>query len=148
MLNSIRFGDNFELDRRSRKLYRAGRLLRLERIPMEVLQLLMERNGEVVTREEIVAKIWGDGVFLDTDNSINGAIRKVRQVLRDNPENPEFIQTVTGVGYRFISQLPSESPDPPMSPVSEPFPQTVPDLVTDTPQADSPPFGTAHGKSF
>jgi TolB-like protein/DNA-binding winged helix-turn-helix (wHTH) protein/Tfp pilus assembly protein PilF len=122
-LNSIRFGDKFELERQSRKLYRDGRLLRLERIPTEVLLLLIEKNGQIVTREEMIQKIWGDGVFFDTDNSINVAIRKVRHALRDDPENPQFIQTVTGYGYRFIAALPLESPDPIASPAAPTPPQ-------------------------
>lgn len=101
----IRFGDNFELDRRSQRLSRAGRTLKLERIPTEILVLLIERNGETVSREQIIERIWGNGVFLDTDNSINGAIRKIRQVLKDDPEQPQFIQTITGWGYRFIAPV-------------------------------------------
>ena len=117
-LDSIRFGDKFELERQSRKLYRDGRLLRLERIPTEVLLLLIEKNGQIVTRDEMIQKIWGDGVFFDTDNSINVAIRKVRHALRDDPENPQFIQTVTGYGYRFIATVPFESPDPIATPAA------------------------------
>lgn len=79
--------------------------VRLERIPLEVLFLLVEHPGEIVTREEIVARVWGNGVFLDTDNSIRGAIRKIRQALKDNPEQPRFIQTLTGRGYRFIAPV-------------------------------------------
>ncbi|MGA9354236.1 MAG: winged helix-turn-helix domain-containing protein [Terriglobales bacterium] len=101
----IRFGDDFELDRRSQKLSRAGRTLKLERIPTEILVLLIEKNGETVSREQIIERIWGNGVFLDTDNSINGAIRKIRQALKDDPEQPQFIQTITGSGYRFIAPV-------------------------------------------
>jgi predicted ATPase len=72
---------------------------------MELLLLLVERRGELVTREEIVARIWGKDVFLDTDNSINAAIRKLRQVLNDDPEQPRFIHTVTGRGYRFVAPV-------------------------------------------
>jgi TolB-like protein/DNA-binding winged helix-turn-helix (wHTH) protein/Tfp pilus assembly protein PilF len=102
---SIRFGEDFELDLRPRRLRRNDRVLKLERIPLEILILLLERRGEIVSRDEIVARIWGNDVFLDTDNSIRGAIRKVRQVLKDDPETPRFIQTVTGRGYRFIAQV-------------------------------------------
>src|SRR5215471_1673465 len=76
-----------------------------ESIPLELLFLLVEHNGEIVSREQIVSRIWGDGVFLDTDNSIRGAVRKLRQVLKDNVESPRFIQTVTGQGYRFIAPV-------------------------------------------
>jgi len=101
----IRFADDFELDVNARWLRRGSRPLKLERIPLEILILLVEHQGEIVTRDEIVAKIWGKGVFLDTDNGIRGAIRKIRQVLKDDPEQPKFIQTVTGRGYRFIAPV-------------------------------------------
>jgi len=102
---SIRFGEDFEFDLRACRLRRSGRVLKLERIPMEVLAVLVEQRGQLVSREHIVERIWGKDVFLDTDNSINGAIRKIRQALRDNPEEPRFIQTVTGRGYRFIAPI-------------------------------------------
>lgn len=102
---SIAFGEGFELDLRPRRLRRGSRMLKLERIPLEILLLLLEHPGEIVTREEIVARVWGEDVFLDTDNSIRGAIRKIRQVLKDDPEQPRFIQTATGRGYRFIAPV-------------------------------------------
>jgi TolB-like protein/DNA-binding winged helix-turn-helix (wHTH) protein/Flp pilus assembly protein TadD len=110
---SIRFGEDFELDLRPRRLRRGSRVLKLERIPLEILILLLEHRGEIVSRDEIVARIWGKDVFLDTDNSIRGAIRKVRQVLKDDPEAPRFIQTVTGQGYRFIAPVISAEEAPP-----------------------------------
>jgi TolB-like protein/DNA-binding winged helix-turn-helix (wHTH) protein/Tfp pilus assembly protein PilF len=102
---SIRFGEDFEFDLTTRRLSRSNRVLKVERIPLEILALLIERWGETVPRDEIVARVWGRGAFLDTDNSIRGAIRKIRQVLKDDPEQPYFIQTVTGEGYRFIAPL-------------------------------------------
>lgn len=129
--DSVRFGDDFEFDLGAYRLCRSGRVLKLERIPLEVLAVLVERSGQVVSREHIVERIWGKGAFLDTDNSINGAIRKVRQVLKDDPEQPRFIQTVTGKGYRFIA--PVTYPD-----VQRPVP--VPDLLPalDEPLPDHP----------
>src|SRR5437867_2788715 len=87
----IRFED-FEVDESASRLRRGGRVLKLERIPLEILVLLLDRPGEIVTRDEIATKVWGKGVFLDTDNSTRGAIRKIRQVLKDDPEQPRFIQ--------------------------------------------------------
>jgi TolB-like protein/DNA-binding winged helix-turn-helix (wHTH) protein len=107
----VKFGDGLELDRNSYELRRAGRAQKLERIPLDILFLLVERNGQLVTREDIIGKIWGKDVFLDTDSSINGAIRKIRQVLRDDPENPVFVQTVTGKGYRLAAVTGAEVPD-------------------------------------
>jgi predicted ATPase/DNA-binding winged helix-turn-helix (wHTH) protein len=103
--NSIRFGEDFDVDLRTYELRRAGRILKLERIPTELLLFLIESRGELVTREQIIERIWGKDVFLDTDNSINAAIRKIRQVLKDNPEQPRFVQTITGRGYRFIATV-------------------------------------------
>ena len=100
----VKFED-FELDTRAYQVRRSGRTLKLERIPMEVLLLLAERRGQLVTREEIIEKLWGKDVFLDTDNAINTAIRKIRQVLKDDPDQPRFVQTITGKGYRFIAPV-------------------------------------------
>ena len=102
---TIEIGGEFELDLQCRKLRRGGRRVPIERIPLEILIFLIEKNNEPVTRDQIVDRIWGRNVFLDTDNSINGAIRKIRQVLRDDSDDPRFIQTVTGTGYRFIASV-------------------------------------------
>lgn len=107
----IDIGEGFELDLRAYELRRAGRTLKLERIPMELLLLLLEHRGELVTREQIVERIWGKEVFLDTDNSINAAIRKLRQTLGDNAEQPRYVQTITGRGYRFMA-LPAGNSGP------------------------------------
>ena len=104
----VRFGEGFELDLKTRQLLRFGQLVKLERIPLEVLILLVEKQGALVERDEIVAKVWGAS-FLDTDNAINGSIRKIRQVLKDNPEEPKYIQTITSKGYRFVAEV-QESP--------------------------------------
>jgi TolB-like protein/DNA-binding winged helix-turn-helix (wHTH) protein/Tfp pilus assembly protein PilF len=72
---------------------------------MELLLLLVEQRGQIVTRDQIIERVWGKDVFLDTDNSINAAIRKVRQVLKDDPQQPRFVQTITGRGYRFIAPV-------------------------------------------
>jgi TolB-like protein/DNA-binding winged helix-turn-helix (wHTH) protein/Tfp pilus assembly protein PilF len=119
----IRFGDELELDRRAYELRRSGRSLKLERIPMELLLLLVERRGELVSREEIIEKIWGKDVFLDTDSSINAAVRKIRQALKDDPERPLFVQTITGKGYRFVAAV--EKPDLPSIEKRVEFEQTA-----------------------
>jgi TolB-like protein/DNA-binding winged helix-turn-helix (wHTH) protein/Flp pilus assembly protein TadD len=120
---SLRFGEDFELDFCPRRLRRGRHLLKLERIPLELLVLLLERHGELVTREEIVARIWGSAPVFDTDNSIRSAIRKIRQVLKDDSEQPRFIETIIGQGYRFLGPImaagqetsaPAPSPLPPV----------------------------------
>lgn len=97
--------DEFSLDCDRYELLRSGRPLKLERIPMELLILLANRNGNLVTRQEIIERLWGKDVFLDTEHGINTAIPKIRLVLKDDPEKPRFIQTVTGKGYRFVADL-------------------------------------------
>src|SRR5271167_4308717 len=117
----VRLGGDLELDPRAYELRRSGRRLKLERIPMELLLLLVERRGELVSREEIIERIWDKDVFLDTDSSINAAIRKIRQVLKDDPEKPLFIQTISGKGYRFVgptieAQISPEAGSPALTP--------------------------------
>ena len=130
---SIRFGEDFEFDLHAYRLRRSGRVLKLERIPAEVLAVLVEHRGVVVTREQLVERIWGKGAFLDTDNSINGAIRKIRQALKDDPEEPRFIQTITGKGYRFIAPVDDfDAPGPVAVPDLAPPPQPVP-IAADEP---------------
>jgi eukaryotic-like serine/threonine-protein kinase len=129
--NPVRIGDDFELDARAYELRRAGRPLKLERIPMELLLLLVEHHGQLVGREQIIERIWGKDVFLEVDTSINSAIRKIRQVLKDDPEQPRFIQTVTGRGYRFIAPVVEIVPPPQAQPAKETQP-TPADLVGQT----------------
>src|SRR5215469_12833883 len=113
----IKFGDDFDLDPAGYELRRAGIPIKLEPTPFGILTLLIEQRGQLVSRQQIVERIWGKGVFLDTDNSINGGIRKIRQALNDDPENPRFIQTVTGRGYRFVtSVVETESETPAQAP--------------------------------
>ncbi len=100
----LKFND-FELDERAYELRRSGRVLKLERIPMDLLCLLVRNAGQLVGRDTIIENLWGKGVFLDTDNSINTAVRKIRQILDDDPRNPRFVHTVPGKGYRFAAPV-------------------------------------------
>lgn len=103
----------YEVDLAGYRLLQDGRALHLERQPMELLFLLVERRGELVTREDIAARLWGDGVFVDADQSINRAIRKLRVAFRDDPEQPQFLETVVGKGYRFIGSVAVTGAAPP-----------------------------------
>jgi TolB-like protein/DNA-binding winged helix-turn-helix (wHTH) protein len=98
------FGD-FRLDCGRYELLRNGRSIRVERKPMELLIRLVSREDQLVTRAEIAQRMWHSEVFVDTEHGINTAIRKIRQILRDDPANPRFVQTVTGMGYRFIAPV-------------------------------------------
>jgi TolB-like protein len=105
-----RFGD-FELDVSAYALRWHGRRVRIERRPMDLLMLLVERRGELVTRAEIIDRLWGADVFVEVDVAINSAIRKVRQALRDPAEKPAYVETVQGKGYRFVGDVASPMSD-------------------------------------
>src|SRR5262245_12401448 len=100
----LKFG-GFVLDVGAYELRLNGRSIRLERRPMELLMLLLDRHGQLVTRDEIVDRLWGRDVFIDVDASVNTVIRKIRRALRDDAGEPRFIQTVQGKGYRFIADV-------------------------------------------
>ena len=100
----IRLGD-CELNAAAFEVRRGRRMIKLERIPLQVLLILIEDPGTLVTREAIAERVWGKGVFVDVDNGINTAIRKIRQVLNDDPQQPRFIETISGMGYRFIGPV-------------------------------------------
>lgn len=106
-MSTYSFGD-FELDVSRYELRRKGRAQKLERIPMELLIFLLEKQGSMASREEIAQRLWGKEVFVDTENGINTAIRKIRQTLRDDPNKPRFVLTVTGKGYRFVGEKPAQ----------------------------------------
>ncbi len=111
----LRFNDT-ELDVGRYEIRRNGRSLRLERLPMELLILLASRHGELITREEVIERLWGKGVHLDADQGINTAIRKIRLCLRDTAENSTYVQTIVGKGYRFVPQVTTSHPPIPAFP--------------------------------
>jgi len=96
---------SFEADRDRHLLRHGNRRLKVERIPLELLFLLLEEQGKLVTREQIVDRLWGSDLLLDTERSINTAIRKVRRALHDRPRHARFIETVIGRGYRFVGSF-------------------------------------------
>ena len=102
--STFRFGD-FELDAASFALSRSGQAVRLEKRPMDLLLLLVESRGQLISRPQIAEKLWGKSVFIDIDLGVNTAIRKVRQALQDDSDSPRFIETVSGRGYRFIAPI-------------------------------------------
>jgi TolB-like protein/DNA-binding winged helix-turn-helix (wHTH) protein len=97
--------DEFSLDCDRYELLRSGRPVKLEKIPMELLILLVTKDGRLVTRQEIIEHVWGKEIFVDTEHGINTAIGKIRNVLRDDPGQPRFIQTVSRKGYRFVAPI-------------------------------------------
>jgi Tol biopolymer transport system component/DNA-binding winged helix-turn-helix (wHTH) protein len=117
-LRLLRFGD-FEVDLRSGELRKAGVKLKFGGQPLQVLTILLEHPGEVVTREELQKRLWPD-TFVDVDHNLNTAINKIREALGDSAESPRFVETLPRRGYRFIGEL-----QPPVLPVEEPVPEPV-----------------------
>lgn len=107
METSILYFDQFELDLNFYELRKSGRVIRLEKLPMELLILLAESQGQLVTREQIIQRLWGDNVFVDTRQGINTAMRKLRIAVQDDSENPRLLQTVPGRGYRLLAVVSS-----------------------------------------
>src|ERR1044071_9007846 len=99
---AIRFG-SFELDVRSRELRKGDARIRLQDQPFEILRLMLERPGDVVTREELCQRLWPNGTFVDFEHSLNAAVKRLRAALGDDADNPRFVETVPRRGYRFIA---------------------------------------------
>jgi DNA-binding winged helix-turn-helix (wHTH) protein/tetratricopeptide (TPR) repeat protein len=99
-----RFG-SFEVDLRERKLTKAGTRIRLQEQPLRILSLLLERQGELVTRQEIREHVWPHDTFVDFDAALNTATRKLREALNDSADNPRFVETVPRHGYRFVAPV-------------------------------------------
>ena len=110
----LRFAE-FELYLRAGELYKSGRKIRLQGLPVRVLAILLEMTGEVVTREELREKLWPADTFVDFEHSLNTAIAKLRRALNDEAEKPRFIETLPRRGYRFVGSLVEKSPAPKLS---------------------------------
>jgi DNA-binding winged helix-turn-helix (wHTH) protein len=122
----VRFGA-FELDLRSRELHKHGRRMKLQDHSFQLLALLLERPGELITREELTQRLWTAGTFVDFDAGLNTAIKRLRDVLADSAENPRFIETLPRQGYRFIAQVERIVPSSP--PPTFPKQEVPPDIV-------------------
>ena len=108
-----RFGA-FEVDLRAGELYKHGIRLKLQDQPFQILALLLERPGDVVTREELCQKLWPADTFVDFDTGLNSAIKKLRDVLADSAEEPRYIETLPRRGYRFIAEVENGVPTAPL----------------------------------
>jgi DNA-binding winged helix-turn-helix (wHTH) protein len=100
----LRVGE-FEVDLRCGEVRTDGDKVKLQELPFQILAALMERPGDVVTREEIREKVWPTDTFVDFEHSINTAVKKLREALGDDAENPRFIQTLPRYGYRLIAPV-------------------------------------------
>src|SRR5438874_8719974 len=101
---SLRFG-NYELDSQAGRLLRDGQRVKIQPQPLRVLSFLTERPGEIVSREELRARIWGDATFVEFDQGLNYCIRQIRLALRDEAFEPLYIETLPRQGYRFIAPI-------------------------------------------
>jgi cholera toxin transcriptional activator len=104
LVKSARFG-LFEVDLVSGELRKDGTRIRLQEQPFRVLAMLLERPGEMVTREEMRSQLWPEDTFVDFDHGLNTAVNKLREALGDAAANPRFVQTVARRGYRFIAPV-------------------------------------------
>ncbi len=100
----LRFGD-FEFDSQAEKLFRAGQPVKIQPQPLRVLQLLVERPGETISREDLRSHIWNGATFVEFDQGLNYCIRHIRQALSDNATNPTYVETLPKQGYRFIADV-------------------------------------------
>jgi len=102
------FGE-FELDFNQFQLSRSGTRVRLEGLPLQLLMYMVDHRGHLVTREQIAETLWGKDVFVDVEQGINTAIRKIRIALGDDSSQPSILQTVVGRGYRFVAACEEQS---------------------------------------
>jgi TolB-like protein/tetratricopeptide (TPR) repeat protein len=105
---TLRFG-SFELDVRSRELRTGHAVVRLQEQPFEILRMMLERPGSVVTRDELRRRLWPDGTFVDFEHSLNAAVKRLRAALGDDADNPRFVETLPRRGYRFIASLAADA---------------------------------------
>jgi cholera toxin transcriptional activator len=125
--------DEFEADLRAAELRRNGTRLKLQLQPFQVLIALLERPGEVVTREELRQRLWPQDTFVDFDHGLNTAMVKLRDVLGDSASNPKYIETIAKRGYRFLGRPEAVAEQPPAAALSQPAAQPP------APQVPAPP---------
>ena len=113
----VRFG-TYEVSLQSGEVRKAGVRIRVQQQPMKLMQLLLERPGEVVTREELRSRLWPDQSFGDFDQAVNVAIAKLRSALGDSADNPRYIETLPKQGYRFIAEVAMVDADPATTPAT------------------------------
>jgi len=113
--SGVLYFDRFEIDVNARELRREGKLVPLQDKPFDVLVLLVERAGELVSREAIRQRLWGRGNSSEFDDSLNHAVRKLREALEDSAENPRFIKTLPRRGYRLVAPVSGGVPASPLA---------------------------------
>ena len=111
----LRFGP-FTADLRAGELYKRGKKVKVQLLPLQLLGALLENPGEVVSREELKSRLWPADTFVDFEHGLNTAIKKLRQALGDNPAKPALIETLPKKGYRFIGRLEANGAGAPKNP--------------------------------
>src|SRR6201997_1862661 len=106
----VRFG-TYEVSLQSGEVRKSGLRIKVQQQPLKLLEILLERPGEVATREELCSRVWPNETFGDFDQALNIAIAKLRTALGDSAENPRFIETLSKRGYRFIADVSVVDPD-------------------------------------
>src|SRR5580658_10824999 len=109
----------YEIDVQTGELWKAGFRIKLQGQPFKVLTVLLEKPGQVVTREELQTRLWGKDTVVDFDHSLGTAINKIREALGDSAENPRFIETLARRGYRFIAPVGVIEPAGPVDPATD-----------------------------
>ena len=115
----LRF-DAFEFDPGTGELLKKGQAIRLQGQPARLLALLVGRPGELITRADIQKELWPDGRFVEFEHAINTAVKKVREALEDDPENPRFVETLPKLGYRFLATVERNTPAGPADVIEKP----------------------------
>ena len=129
----LRFGV-FEVDLAAGELRKNGARIRLQEQPFQVLAMLLEHPGEVVTRDELQKKLWPADTFVDFDHGLNKTINKIREALGDSAESPRFVETVARRGYRFLAEVKVLE----AAPVRDPEPATQPHPSAETRERPDP----------
>ena len=118
--NRLTFGP-FEVDRHSSELFKGGIQLRLPGQPFQILIALLDNPGELITREQLRDQIWRDGRTVDFEHSLNVAVNRLRRVLCDSADEPRYIETVPGKGYRFVGTVEGGTPKLQTPPATQPL---------------------------
>ena len=116
--------DRFEVDLTSGRLLKNGRRIRLQPQPFRMLEMMLQRPGELITREEVCRALWNSDTFVEFDHSLGTAVNKIREALEDSAENPRFVETIPRRGYRFIGKLTIDPLGVAVAPLAPPRPGT------------------------
>src|SRR5271170_5422290 len=136
----VRFGP-YEADFHTQELRKHGMKLKLAGQPLQILEMMLARPGELVTREELQKQLWNDSAYVDSNHGLNAAVNKLREALSDSAEEPKYIETLPRRGYRFIGTIQSElsqAVQPAVIPEAVPIPTSIPSVRGDVEKRAAP----------